>query len=433
MTADPPGPVPPPTDRTFFDVHMHAMDLSHPDLLAFLRRQKMIGLKLVLAGLLEPFLKQAEWKVLNLPSVMESDIQDYFCLMEFYLRHKSPPEALEGDSFLVDGSAYETILMTPLVMDFGTKNIDTPMFYNLIPRKPVVVQTEDLFRAILRYCQRELRLAPGADRGKTDLESVERTSPRLLEVYPFLGVNTKNVSDLHELKRMIRQYFEDYTGRREDLLANMGAFPGAMEMVKSNFFAGVKLYPPLGFDPWPVDDGDEMAKVEWLYGFCEEKGIPITVHCGDGGFAVDRRAEERTDPRKWEAVLERHASLKLNLAHFGNQHKRTLFFFRKKAWRERVIKLVLEHPNVYSDLAYVVCDDAGYRDLAAVSDAYTGFEKDKLNDRTLFGSDFMINLMDSPSYNDYLRAFATTVHLTGEQKRRFCCLNPQGFLFQDGE
>jgi len=52
-----------------------------------------------------------------------------------------------------------------------------------------------------------------------------------------------------------------------------------------------------------------------------------------------------------------------------------------------------------------------------------------IGDGLLFGSDFLINLLWSPSYNDYLCNFLETPYLTEEQKMAMCATNPERFLF----
>jgi len=107
----------------------------------------------------------------------------------------------------------------------------------------------------------------------------------------------------------------------------------------SNYFAGVKLYPPLGFDPWPTTSTEEMAKVRYLYGYCSEKAIPITMHVSDGGFIAVPNSEELTSPRKWQAVLHAYPHLKVNLAHMGHQAKKKWGLFPKREWQEIVLDL----------------------------------------------------------------------------------------------
>jgi hypothetical protein len=407
---------------------MHAMDLSHPNLLAFLERISGLGPKLLLGGLAEPFLHEKEEKFVNLLTVMENSIEDYFCLMEYFLKTKEP--VVSDGKFMAADTAFETILITPLIMDFGTKNIKTKTFYDVAIGKPVVEQSADILRAIAKYCKFEIE-ARGSDR--TDVKFVERKSgaERLFEIYPFLGINTRNYEQ-NRLEELITRCFGEYSGKRADLLKNMGTFSGvvnnvenfrdAISNVKSNMFAGIKVYPPLGFDPWP-DETAELAKVEFLYKFCQDRRVPITAHCNDGGFATVDNAQELTNPEKWEQVLNEYPQLKLNLAHLGKQEK---FFglIHPHEWRKKVITLVNSFEHVYADISCLAFDEEFYTDFADILRLNPG-----LIDKVLFGSDYMINLQWIDSYNEYLRAFRDTDMLENEEKLKICSQNPERFLF----
>ena len=72
----------------FFDIHCHAMNLSHPNLLAFINRLPLLALAAM--PLFSPFTSFLGLtkinRIVNLLSVMENDIADFFLIMEFYLR-----------------------------------------------------------------------------------------------------------------------------------------------------------------------------------------------------------------------------------------------------------------------------------------------------------------------------------------------------------
>ena len=423
-------------ENKFYDIHCHAMNLSHPNLLAFLNR--FFNLRSLLLNRLRPLgsilIGKNLLKIKNLLSVMENDLGDFFLIMENCLKDPDNP-LLQGALFRVGDRDYGKVVLTPLVIDFGTKGgRDPDIHYSQLSEKPVVEQVIDLFNGIRRYR--------------------EKSREKIFEIFPFLGLNTRNYfleakkegprdsshlaaeETKNTLPNLLEKYFGDYQASPAALLTRMGEFDGNMEQMTSNFFAGIKLYPPLGFDPWPEKNGEELEKVRYLYEFCSGKKIPLTVHCCDQGFVTipDREVKAFTNPSKWEPVLKRYPALKINLAHFGKQGKR-LGIFRQTNWQKTILKLMAEYENVYTDFANNGLDDQSYRSLRALIEASArrfspGF-KEKLTRRILFGSDFMINLLRMDSYNQYLGLFSGTKWLTPEEKELFGCLNPERFLFSD--
>ncbi|MBJ6724615.1 amidohydrolase family protein [Geomesophilobacter sediminis] len=429
--------------RTFYDVHMHAMDLSHPNLLAFMKRIHGLGPMMVVGGMLEPLLGEKKSEILNLLTVMENSIDDYFCLMEYFLRTKNPVLDNQG-VFQVSGEPFDRIVLTPLIMDFGLKHIETDTFYDIAVGKPVAEQSADVLKAIAKYVNCEV---VSADGNRKHIKVAKRSSRQLFEIYPFLGINTQNYP-LEELQDLLLRCFGGYTGNRDQLNRNMGIFRvqksdsddfrDALRGVGSNVFAGIKLYPPLGFDPWPRGSEKEFEKVRWLYQFCQDKQIPITAHCNDGGFQTVDNAAELTNPEKWEKVLEQFEDLKLNLAHFGRQEK-FLGLIHPHEWRETITRLILMYPNVYTDISCLAFADEFYGDLAEVvrnvPEQGPDRGRDKLAKRLLFGSDYMINLQWIASYNDYLDLFLTTRQLERmgiafDLKLAMCNTNAERFLFK---
>ncbi len=285
--------------------------------------------------------------------------------------------------------------------------------------RPIVEQVVDLFRGIREYVQTES--SPALAEKYPALGPETR---RAFEIYPFLGLNPANYTK-ERIADLLGKYFGEYTGRREDFRARLGGFDGNIEGMGSHFFAGIKVYPPLGFDPWPEGDEDAMAKVELLYATCSEKGIPLTTHGGSGGFvAVDREELKAiTAVDKWAAVLGHYPDLKVNLAHFPLGKG-------DKGRREATVDLVLRHENVYVDISCRATGDPYYRELRKLLDQLSAADAEKLRSRILFGTNFAVNLMWIDSYNGYLGLFSRTTALTPEEKHAFCSTNPERFLFR---
>lgn len=408
----------------FFDIHCHAMNFSHPNLFAFLKRKWTIAmLASPLAPIATTLFKGKVKKVENLFSLMENDIADFFLIMEYFLKNW-----LDSSPLNIGNTTYNKIVLTPLMMDFGCKDIKSDSFYNIAPKKPIVEQVVDVFNGIKKYCENELQI-------ETKKYISKKKEDKLFEIYPFLGINTKNYEPEDKnaspelyVKALLNKYFKDYNHDRESLFKNMGGFDGNIDNMGSNFFAGIKVYPPLGFDPWPEDE-NELARVKCLYQYCCDKKIPITTHCSEGGFALDNSAEDYTSPAKWKTVLAnpKFEKLRLNFAHFGRQDK-ILRLIPKKEWENIILELIATKENVYADFSYRGCDDGYYNDLKKLIDRQS--DKDRLKQRILFGSDFMINLLDIDSYNQYINGFVDKENpITTDDRALFCSTNPERFLF----
>lgn len=259
--------------------------------------------------------------------------------------------------------------------------------------------------------------------------------------------------------QLLHKYFGDYTGEYKSFETNFniqfkpngtGAYKGNIDNIRSNFFAGIKLYPPLGFDPWPKCDDEELEKVKYLYDFCERKKIPITVHCSTGGFVTVKDDKKYTDPEKWKKVLEKFPKLKLNLAHFAIDHSNGQFHTTK--WTKTIINILTKadpnnpnkpnYPNVYGDFSCKGLNPEFYNFLKKdIIDGKiygpkndrvaTDNEKKRLYEKILFGTDFMVNLFYGlDSYYDYLRFFSVTEKFDKTTKQKFSETNPEKFLFK---
>lgn len=450
--------------RTFYDIHMHAFNLSHPSISVFVRRAlreataKLLkpnqwhraaavgGLGVVLAALWLAYaislsvpwagrkvrelirkafavVKRQVASVLNMLAVFENDVGSMLLVMENCLRDTDNQLLRPDNSLCVENNElYTEIVLTPLMMDFGHKG-KTPLgkkrlcHYDVPAEKPIVEQVIDVFTAIRKYMN-----TAWSTRLQDDYPELTQETKRVFRIYPFLGLNTANYS-LEELGKLLDKYFSDYRGLKEDLDRKMGQFDGQIGNLDSNFFAGIKVYPPLGFDPWP-EEGPEREKVKAIYEAANRDGIPITCHGGSGGFKAipTKTARQYADIAKWRSVLAKYGNLKLNIAHFpvlGESH-------RRKETRD----LVLDHENVYVDISCLATKEKYYRALRECIDEIEDDKKrEKFQQRLLFGSDFAVNLLWIESYNAYVDLFSSTQALDTDQKRLLCSTNPERFLF----
>jgi hypothetical protein len=134
------------SEAKFYDAHCHIMNLSHPNLLAFLQRLNL-PIIMLLAPLLPFLMKRNYNKIKNLLSVMENDLGTILLMMERFLLEDE--RLWENGRLSIGGNLYSKIVLTPLLMDFGYKGRTDPgIYYNLPSQKPIAEQVCDLFNGI---------------------------------------------------------------------------------------------------------------------------------------------------------------------------------------------------------------------------------------------------------------------------------------------
>ena len=453
--------------NTFYDIHMHAFNLNHPNLSEFLVREDLIdslidqefdfGLRVQLFAAsfcFKSFIKKKineklnsgnpslKDKFGNTLSFFEVPLEYQFLILDYFIKTGSPAIYNPNKQIVIGEKAYDKMVLCPLVMDFGFKNIPKKekngVLYNLTPKRPIVNQIGDLLYAIRTYFRFELEV--DAKNKKMDLsseipDSQKKKNEKLFEIYPFMGLDTRNYT-LDKLEKMLEMYFKNFTKdesgetRRNRLFAKMGKLDSNMYDTTPDYytdiFAGIKLYPQMGFDPYPSDP-EELEKVQYLYKFCIDKRIPITTHCSDGGYKTGKDNDKLTSPLgQWKNVFEAKdknsehlfSGLTLNFAHFGSQKK------NNRQWRNEIIELTKKHPNVYADISCNDMTPGYYNELGKLFND----KNPQLHEKVLYGSDFSINMLASnvESYNQYLEAFVKS-NLT--YKTNLCEFNPKKFLF----
>ena len=153
--------------QTFYDIHMHGLNLRHPSLSVVVRRvlremmakllkpmhwhrgAAIVGLGLVLlllwVGYLISFaipwvgrkvreaitrafrvVKRLIASVLNMLAVFDNDVGSTLLVMENCLRHRYNQLLNPKNLLCIDGNLYSEIVLTPLMMDFGHKGRTPP-------------------------------------------------------------------------------------------------------------------------------------------------------------------------------------------------------------------------------------------------------------------------------------------------------------------
>lgn len=184
--------------------------------------------------------------------------------------------------------------------------------------------------------------------GKTFEENSGREvsifSPSILDLEYWLKYNE---NDFSPIKAQV-EVMSEIAKREEDIvLLNFVAFcPLRAALVRKNKrdplevikkaiskeygFAGIKMYPPMGFKPIGNSEdklfgakkgfmvsGDKINReLENLYKWCADHQIPIKAH-GNNSISASPNSGCNASPKYWDQVLEKYPDLHVNFAHFG--------------------------------------------------------------------------------------------------------------------
>lgn len=228
---------------------------------------------------------------------------------------------------------------------------------------------------------------------------------------------------------------------------------------KDKLFIGVKLYCPTGYSPTdPLLYGPEGVR-GGIYAFCEDKGIPITTHNSDGGFAtlskrlmvnghiyvngelkyldkeyvnfstsilgkdaVYERAVTLNHPQLWRKVVEKYPKLILNLAHFGGGGQLEGAVDHPdvpELWSNNIISLVKDpRYNVYTDLS---C----YSEFNVLKKFHESPIFQEIKKKVLYGSDFTLLLLFDSDFDNNVAQFK---QIFGDDFNIIANTNPKEFL-----
>ncbi len=266
--------------------------------------------------------------------------------------------------------------------------------------------------------------------------------------------------------------------RREDIMdivkKNVEKSEPSEKDKKEKLFAGIKLYPPLGYSPTdPFLMGDDEQ--EGLYCYCIKNDIPVLTHCSSGGFSnfvdkvevigwvmpsmdakepveyktitkikfdtnflngfnnsVKERAYRLNHPKLWEIVLKKHPNLKINFAHFGGDDpiRRKAIYELMSATNEKGEYL---YPNVYTDVSCIV-DQV---DLDNIYDEYfSNNAHPELKKKFMYGTDYALNMIWENSFTQYYNKFKDKFNGKFKNDNEFDLIsinNVESFLFDEIE
>ena len=206
-------------------------------------------------------------------------------------------------------------------------------------------------------------------------------------------------------------------------------FPLVRHYIEKKGFAGIKLYPSMGFFPF-----DE--RLYPVYEYAQEHQIPLMTHCSSSGPVYGRDIppkRERIHPKTGAAmgykskrrfadhyaapdnylyVFDDFPLLKLCFAHFGGDTQCLKYYKSNDPseinnnWFVKVSEMLRRYPNTYADISYSAADF----DLLALFNAL--LQSSATKRKVLFGSDFY---MSSIERNERWFSMNVLMHLGSER------------------
>ncbi len=312
------------------------------------------------------------------------------------------------------------ILITPLIIDFDSVKEKEDKFSNL------EAQTKRLLNAI------------------------NESAPELkIKICPFIGFDLRKLILADGLKQI------------QNLWKTYGFSPQkntTIKDIKNGSILGIKLYPPMGFNPYPSKNRERYLE---FYRWCVKEEIPITVHCQEGsygGSSTKKDIKNYTSPLNWLKLFndnpELH-NLNVNFAHFGGEDgvedmldplKIWVGGIDENSWTYTIIKLLQKYPNTYSDISGYNYGKDKLNDFSknlkkVIEFDYKGKFTEgefRLKDKLLWGSDVPMVLSDQcyeAHYKNYFNKFERVVHsanISDRHKKEFLenltMNNPKEFL-----
>lgn len=219
--------------------------------------------------------------------------------------------------------------------------------------------------------------------------------------------------------------------------------PNAFEVVQIAIermgFVGVKVYPPMGYQPlnnYQLDTdtsnfpdalvrlcnghpGRELDKVlKQLYQYCNNNQLAVQTHCAN---TIGSRPDyaKRSEPKLWLDVLSSYRDLRLNLGHFGG-----IWDYwsdpvcgpnTSTNWPEEIADMVQRgaQPNLYTDVGDFSgvlnrwdAEKCSTRDILANLNLLFR-SNSSLRSSVMYGSDWML-LDREPKYQRYYTAMRNT-------------------------
>ncbi|HEV2843982.1 MAG TPA: amidohydrolase family protein, partial [Thermoanaerobaculia bacterium] len=145
------------------------------------------------------------------------------------------------------------------------------------------------------------------------------------------------------------------------------------------------------------------------------------THCSQGGFIGTKDGQKHADPDLWRPVLDKYAGLKVCFAHFGGG--------LDQAWSASILRLMKDHPGVYSDIAFHRMPmDGDEKETVYFTRMAQYLREPAYRERILFGTDFWL-IRPRLSEPSHWRYFESRFAREGADLfRQIAEVNPQRFL-----
>lgn len=170
-----------------------------------------------------------------------------------------------------------------------------------------------------------------------------------------------------------------------------GVFEKAKGWIENDGFAGIKLYPNLGYMP----THPELMKV---FKVAEEKDVPVLTHCSTGGVRYHGMSQAQAaafgHPSNYIPILKAYPNLRICLAHFGgidewqnylNGEMKDLNGQDNWVWSIYRMMTSGDYPNLYTDISYTMW--AG-DDSVTIHPLKVLLSNQHVREHVLFGSDY---------------------------------------------
>lgn len=239
--------------------------------------------------------------------------------------------------------------------------------------------------------------------------------------------------DLHAQHEELYQLAQKYPQQVIPFAAVDPRRPQVLDMLKrlveEKSFKGIKLYPPLGYDP---RDPQLMP----VYEYAERMNIPVMVHCSRGGVRNKKITAEHAahlaDPDNYIPILEKFPKLRICLGHCGGDADWQRYLddpwdentpHSAKSWLAKIMEHIRsgKYPNLYADISYTIFQVEENAHLLTVL-----LQHPSVKERILFGSDFY--MAEQEKFPERRLAITLRSILGEDLFRQIAETNPKSYL-----